>query len=64
MTIRSTRLVSLPAVLAYVFLTGCASVGSQPAYVEEPKTKAQDPCQAQPQSAQGTAVKDPCKKTQ
>jgi hypothetical protein len=64
MTIRSTRLVSVPAVLAYMFLTGCASVGSQPASVEEPNTKAKDPCQAQTQSAQGTAVNDPCKKTQ
>jgi hypothetical protein len=67
---RSSRLVSLPGVLVHfastsmacIMLAGCASVGSQPAYVEDAKPKAQAPCQPQTQSSQGTNAQDPCKK--
>jgi hypothetical protein len=59
MSHRSLRLMSLSAI--YLFVSACASVGSQPAVYEEPKAKAQDPCLAQPQTAQ---TKDACKKTQ
>jgi outer membrane biogenesis lipoprotein LolB len=67
---RSSRLVSSPAVrvhfaslsMACLLLAGCASVGSTPAYVDDAKLKAQDPCQPQTQSSQGTNAKDPCKK--
>jgi outer membrane biogenesis lipoprotein LolB len=59
---RVSRLVSLPAI-ACILLAGCASIGSQPAYVADPKPSAQNPCQSQTaQSAQGTNAKDPCKK--
>jgi hypothetical protein len=65
MPLRSSRLICLPAVLAYILLAGCASVGSQPpVYVEDPKAKAQDPCPAQEQSPQDKSAKDACKKTQ
>jgi outer membrane biogenesis lipoprotein LolB len=58
---RVSRLVSLPAAACFL-LAGCASVGSQPAYVADPKPKAQDPCQSQTQGSQGTSTTDPCKK--
>jgi len=61
MSYRLTHLISLSAVLAYFFLSGCASVGSQPpSYVEDPKAKAQEPCQAQ--GTQDKTAKEPCKK--
>jgi uncharacterized lipoprotein YajG len=70
MSHRSSRLVSLTAVLVHVastsvaciLLAGCASVGSTPAYVDDAKLKAQDPCQPPTQSSPGTNAKDPCKK--
>ena len=67
MSHRLSRLVGLPAVLTYVVFTGCVSVGSQPpSYVEDPKAKAQDPCQAQAQAQaqkpQDKSANDPCKK--
>ena len=62
MSHRSSRWINLSAVF---LLAGCASVGTQPpAYVEDPKPKAQAPCQAPAQGSQGTTAKDPCKKTQ
>jgi len=65
MPLRSSRLIFLPAALAYVLLAGCASVGSQPpVYVEDPKAKPQDPCAAQGQSPQDKGAKDACKKAQ
>jgi uncharacterized protein YceK len=57
---RVSRLMSLPVAVC-ILLAGCASVGSQPAYVADPKPKAQDPCQTQTQSSQGTSA-NPCKK--
>jgi hypothetical protein len=62
---RLSRLASLPGVLTYFLLAGCASVGSQsPTYVEDPKAKSQEPCQTQAQGSQDKTTKDPCKKTQ
>ena len=65
MPLRSTRLMCLPVVVAYILLAGCASVGSQPpVYVEDPKAKAQDPCKAQEQNPQDKSARDACKKAQ
>jgi hypothetical protein len=55
MSHRSFRLLSLSAL--YVFVSACASVGSQPPVYEEPKAKA-DPCQTQTGQ-----TSDACKKT-
>ena len=58
----SLALVTFSA-LTYLLLGGCASVGSQPAvYTENPKGKAQKPCQAQ--TAGAPATQEPCTKPQ
>ena len=55
-----SSLASLSAI--YILLAGCASIGSQPAYVEDSKPKAQGSCQSQAAGAPGATDKDHCKK--